>query len=1049
MSSTLNMRFTSIASAALASLATAAFGIQPPQEPVAAKSRPPTEFSTPALRVAPSIEVYGPDSNQALANSELRAFFAEYSSAWTVSWDTRSDLPHLIQGAGIPLIPGRGNSLTRDHIELRTAGELRLRDVAGILEGFITENTGLLGAGDYELKLDLERSLGYGEKNHFWSIEFQQYYQGVAVEGAHVFFRVSHGNVIQFGTHRVANVDLDVVPAVSDADAFRMAFAELGITAEVAGNVDRGSLGIFPALAGDGGLGELYTGAPGFGYRHVLVWQFTYRLEDDDHAYKLLVDAHTGKLLEYMDLTRYAQVQGDIYPVTNTDPLITVGFPSCSVSNNGTQITDSTGTYSYSGGTATSTLSGRYVNMDDDCGSISLSDSTTGDLDFGGSGGTDCTTPGFGGAGNTHSSRTGFYHLTNINRKAAGFHPSNSWLDGTLTANMNIDLTCNAFWNGSTVNFYRSGDGCANTGELAAVFLHEWGHGFDSNTGGSASENGSGEAVGDTFAFLETRDPCIGHNFLSSPCHNCGSCTGVRDVAAFAVGGSSTIARPDTVTDNSGINCDRFTCPYLAQGIFPYQGPMGYEGHCESYIASSANWDLAQMLITEYGTEAGWAALDTIWYGSLVPSKSAYRVASGGTCNPSASVDGCESTNWYTVYLAVDDDDGNLANGTPNACRIWDAFDAHGIACGSRPDCSIVCDPAPIADAGDDVSINEGESTTIGTPAQPDNTYSWSPGGATTAQVLVSPTTTTVYTVTATTSCGSAQDSVTVAVIPAGSNGPQDAVYDPELGAPWCTVAGSSCDSTTLLDSRDTLSPPEPNQPNTLDACADGTAGSYHSDESNDRIVISTLDLGNFTEGDTVRIDATVYPWDTGSSDTLDLYYAADAASPSWVFITSIVPGSGVQTLSVQYTLPTGTLQAVRANFRYQGSVSPCSTGTYDDHDDLVFAVEADSDGDGIPDELDQCPGFDDNLDDDGDGIPDGCDACVGVEDLVLSGETVTSTVVYQACNSITAGAGFQILTPGDVTLRAGSLVGFSSGFSVGAGATLGVEIAPPSRATP
>ncbi|MCP4662198.1 MAG: M20/M25/M40 family metallo-hydrolase, partial [bacterium] len=88
------------------------------------------------------------------------------------------------------------------------------------------------------------------------------------------------------------------------------------------------------------------------------------------------------------------------------------------------------------------------------------------------------------------------------------------------------------------------------------------------------------------------------------------------------------------------------------------------------------------------------------------------------------------------------------------------------------------CSPAPVADAGSDRSINSGDSTTIGTPAQGGHTYSWSPGGATTAEVLVSPTATTVYTVTATTSCGSAQDAVTVTVLPPGQNGPQEAVYD-------------------------------------------------------------------------------------------------------------------------------------------------------------------------------------------------------------------------------------------------------------------------------
>src|SRR6266853_959940 len=50
-------------------------------------------------------------------------------------------------------------------------------------------------------------------------------------------------------------------------------------------------------------------------------------------------------------------------------------------------------------------------------------------------------------------------------------------------------------------------------------------------------------------------------------------------------------------------------------------------------------------------------------------------------------------------------------------------------------------------------------------------------------------------------------------------------------------------------------------------------------------------------------------------------------------------------TLSTSYTLPSGNLQAVRANFRYQGSPSSCSTGAYDDHDDLIFAVGAGAPG--------------------------------------------------------------------------------------------------------
>jgi trimeric autotransporter adhesin len=403
------------------------------------------------------------------------------------------------------------------------------------------------------------------------------------------------------------------------------------------------------------------------------------------------VDAHGGDVLRLQDLNRTAVVQGGIYPVTNTDTEVLRPFPFANVTNGSVKVTDGNGVYSYGSGTATVTLNGRYIRMNDACGAISLSAGAPGNINFGTSGGTDCTAPASGGAGNTHAARSGYYHLTNINRKAATFFPSNTWLNGTLQANMNINQTCNAFWNGSTVNFYRSGGGCSNTGEIAAVFLHEWGHGMDTNSGGSANENGSGEAVGDTFAFLETRTGCIGDNFRpGSPCHNCSStqCTGVRDVSVFATGGAGTIARPSTVTADAGINCDRFSCPYLQQGIFPYQGPMGYEGHCESYIASGANWDLVQSLRATHGEAQGWALGDTIWYGSLTPSKSAYQVASGGKCNANATVNGCAATNWYTVYLPVDDDDGNLSNGTPNGCRIWDAFNAHGIACGTRPVCT-------------------------------------------------------------------------------------------------------------------------------------------------------------------------------------------------------------------------------------------------------------------------------------------------------------------------------------------------------------------------
>jgi hypothetical protein len=177
-----------------------------------------------------------------------------------------------------------------------------------------------------------------------------------------------------------------------------------------------------------------------------------------------------------------------------------------------------------------------------------------------------------------------------------------------------------------------------------------------------------------------------------------------------------------------------------------------------------------------------------------------------------------------------------------------------------------------------------------------------------------------------------------------GGGGAQTAVWDPGLQVPRCSTVGSSCDSgPTLLLGRGNMSGgAEPNQPNTIiDSCADGSSGSFHSDESNDRIKVSTLDGTSFAAGKTVRIDATVWPWSGGpTQDSVDLYFAANATSPTWQFVATLVPSTtGSQTLSATYTLPSGSLQAVRARIRYQGSATSCGTGSFNDHDDLAFAV--------------------------------------------------------------------------------------------------------------
>jgi subtilisin family serine protease len=172
------------------------------------------------------------------------------------------------------------------------------------------------------------------------------------------------------------------------------------------------------------------------------------------------------------------------------------------------------------------------------------------------------------------------------------------------------------------------------------------------------------------------------------------------------------------------------------------------------------------------------------------------------------------------------------------------------------------------------------------------------------------------------------------------------ATYSSTLKVPQCPGLNTACDSGVLLNGRDGIgSGAEPNQPNTLQAsCADGTSGTYHSAESIDRIRVSTIDGTTLGPGKSVTIDVTTWIY-SATGDRLDLYYSANAASPSWTFITTVTPsGTGPQTLSATYALPGGAVQAVRAQLRFEGTASSaCVTGSFNDHDDLAFRVQGDA----------------------------------------------------------------------------------------------------------
>jgi hypothetical protein len=587
------------------------------------------------------------------------AFRMGANGEWKAVVDKRNGQISLAEGAGIPWVPGRGNGLTNQDIAGALAGraQVDLGTMDNVARGFMPRVAALLGINPSTLVLNQGRS---GQPaSHVWFVDYDVVRDGLPVEGARVVFRVNNGNMIQFGTENLPGPG-NSVPPTKLAREQAQAVLEGYIGGLQVGDklLDAGSLHLLPTAAVNHGQPDGFDF--GKGRDLAKVWQLTFHRDGVMGTWQARVDAFSGALLELRDVNDYAQATGGVYlnsPTTGAEVVRAMPFTNLSTGG----FTNSAGVFSSSG--ASSTLNGQFVRITDTCGAISQAADGSGNIAFGTSTGTDCVTPGHGGAGNTHAARTQFYHVNRIKEVGRGWLPSNTWLNGQLTVNVNLNQTCNAYWNGSTLNFFKSGGGCRNTGELAAVSLHEWGHGLDSNDGTAAT--GTGEAYGDVSAALQLHDSCIGPGFLTSNCSGygdaCTACTGVRDID-WNKHSSHTAA---TVSNFTQVHCGTGG------------GPCGREVHCESYVPSEAIWDVANRDLPNPGTGSAWTTLDRLWYLSRSTATVAFSCTTGGTFTSN----GCGAGSWWKTMRAVDDDDGNLSNGTPHSCNLFASFNRHGIAC--------------------------------------------------------------------------------------------------------------------------------------------------------------------------------------------------------------------------------------------------------------------------------------------------------------------------------------------------------------------------------
>lgn len=592
-----------------------------------------------------------------------------------------------------PLIPGTGvgNSLSWDDLGRAQPDSLHERESAvwEAFAGFLSEQRNELGFDRSEFgHPTVSLHGGYGER--LIQIHLGRQFSGIPVRDSDITAAINSGNLVLMGQRNWADIDLDPQPRLGAEIARQALQTHLG---GLVPDRDREPPHLVIVPVADEANDDLIRDF-GRGLDFRLVWVFSPHFDFDIGTWEALVDAHSGELLSFEDLNHYAQqrsVRGGKFPVANDglppDGVEQDGFPMpfADIRVGGTQIGFAT-----SGGVVpeaagsdpiSTTLTGQYVRINDNCGAVNES-TEDGDLDLGvGTGSaTNCQVQPGSSAGNTRSARTAFYGLNRIQEQARGYLPNNQWVTQRLTSNMNVNNTCNATWNGTAVSFFRAGNGCSNTGELMPVVHHEWGHGMDANDGNPGVSR-PGEGIADIFAQNMLVDSCIGRNFRAMQCTGfgdpCLSCTGVRE--------------SDWARQASGLphDIDWILSPISAPGggcigtPTSNRSPCGNSVHCEGSIIAEALWDLIHRDLRGFDGSAFDFDLNTaLELGTRLTYLGSYVVGSWFQCNPGSGVgNGCNASGGYLNYLAADDDNGDLTDGTPHMSAIFAAFDRHGLAC--------------------------------------------------------------------------------------------------------------------------------------------------------------------------------------------------------------------------------------------------------------------------------------------------------------------------------------------------------------------------------
>ena len=546
---------------------------------------------------------------QAAPSAAWAAFVSRAGGTWNAAWDVATGVPTRIWGSGIPAPGAVADPAIAEQFARRV-----LTDHLALLAPGASIGDFVLASNSYDGNI---RSVG-----------FFQLAGAHRVVGGQVSFEFKHDRLFVIGSEALPNVGFAVPQARANAAAVRAhATTRLRQLVQLpAAPVTSLGADVVLPLVSDAGV---------LGYRLVSP------LEIDGGAggrYLAYADVATGGIVALRQENLYAtgtvQYLGvDRYPARGR---VDRPAPRAHVTINAQPVTTgSDGSVSWSpDATAplTTAIAGDYVavvNKADmpETAQATLQISPGGSVVWDASASTVAQADGT--ADHQDDAQVNAYLDVNIAKQFVRDHldPQMPTIDDPLTVNVNLDQSCNAFFDGTSLNFFhataKDSGGCQNTALIQDVGFHEFGHDVH------ASEVIPGVGVFDA-AMSE----------------------GAADFLACSITGDSGMGRGFFYNDTPLRELDPPDMEYR------WPDDVG-EVHHTGLIFGGTFWDLRKAAIAQLGQDAGVALTLQLYLGALRRSIDI----------PSSLIE----------VLAADDDDGDLSNGTPHECLIRAAYGRHGL----------------------------------------------------------------------------------------------------------------------------------------------------------------------------------------------------------------------------------------------------------------------------------------------------------------------------------------------------------------------------------